>query len=105
MKQIIQGAEKRIGEHIAGSLHEVVGQHRCEKCDRPGQLVQQFGNPAHPSMGIPAPWVFRYYLCRHHRAAENRKIKGHKKRYGYRKKRTVVIKYLPDSEVLANGEL
>jgi hypothetical protein len=67
----------------------------CEKCNRPGQLVQQFGNPAHPSMGIPAPWVFRYYLCRWHRAAWNRnKMPSQCK--------MKVIQYKPDNEVLTD---
>ena len=45
-----------------------------------------------------APWVFRYYLCRWHRAAWNRtRLEGQKK--------MTVLEYRPDSELLPNDKL
>ena len=61
----------------------------CDECERPGQLVCQ----AVENSGPHRPWVFRYYLCRWHRAA-SRDLDG--KRPG-----SPVIPYVPDSELLA----
>lgn len=75
-----------------------VSQHSCGQCSRPGDLVCQFAQPATPHSGINAPWVFRYYLCRWHRAAWNRT------RLPNQKKMTVQ-QLQPDAAVLANTEL
>ena len=73
--------------------------HRCEKCDRPGQLVCQDAMPARrdgpESLHFNA-WVFRYYLCRWHRSAWNRSRMPSQGRM-------VVLQHKPDSEVLANN--
>lgn len=55
----------------------------CEKCERRGELVCQDPNPGKnygpESLQYP-PFVFRYYLCRWHRAAWNRhRMRGQKK--------------------------
>jgi len=62
---------------------------QCDLCTKPGQLVFQ----AVENSGPPRPWVFRYHLCRWHRAA-SRNLDG--KRVG-----RPVISYVPDSELLA----
>ena len=85
-----------------GSLRRMVGQHVCDQgCSRPGDLVCQDAMPARkygpPGMQYDA-WVFRYYLCRWHRAAWN------KKKMPTQKKMTVLA-HKPDAEVLANVRL
>jgi ribosomal protein S14 len=60
----------------------------CDLCGRPGQLVCQTVENSGPRR----PWVWRYYLCRWHRAAY-RDLDG--KRVG-----RPVIPYVPDSELL-----
>ena len=62
---------------------------QCEKCTKPGQLVYQTVEDSGPHR----PWVFRYYMCRWHRAAY-RDLDG--KRVGRK-----VISHVPDSELLA----
>jgi hypothetical protein len=64
----------------------------CQYCNRRGDLVSQFVCPANGI--ITEAFVFRYYLCRYHRATENRKVK----KYGW--KRFIVIDFVPDEELL-----
>jgi hypothetical protein len=48
----------------------------CNRCHREGDLVCQTVRPKPQNSRFPSdpkgPWVFRYYLCRWHRAAGNR---------------------------------
>ncbi|NCC62989.1 MAG: hypothetical protein EOM12_19225 [Verrucomicrobiae bacterium] len=76
---------------------EYVG-YSCEKCNREGQLVcQSVQPPLEMKRGeAPVPWVFRYYLCRWHRAAENRSRTN-----GQRKMN--VLEYIDDATLLANA--
>ncbi len=64
----------------------------CEKCNREGQLVAQEAQPGSMGRAIGG-WVFRYYLCRWHRAAWNRT------RFEWQV-RMIVLDYRPDSELL-----
>lgn len=65
---------------------------RCEFCSREGDLVMQDAMPPQPREGIESPWVFRVWLCRYHRAAENRRRpKGTK---------LCVLEYYDDGAVL-----
>ena len=70
--------------------------HSCELCSRDGQLVCQSvkHNPTNPA----SPWVFRYYLCRWHRAAWNRQ------RIDCQRKMTV-LEYVDDKTLLANSAM
>jgi hypothetical protein len=61
----------------------------CDLCGKPGQLVFQ----SVENSGPHRPWVFRYYLCRWHRAAYTT-LDGSRVR-------RPVITYVPDSELLA----
>lgn len=69
-------------------------------CERDGDLViQEVQPPLEMERGQPPrPWVFRFYLCRHHRAAWNRQRLPHCNKLE-------VIDYIPDSELLPNDNL
>ena len=74
--------------------------HTCEKCNRDGDLVCQTVHPpprnSDPSRypgDLTGPWVFRYYLCRWHRAALNRTRMD-------RQSKTTVIEYVDDATLL-----
>ena len=86
--------EQRLLEKIAGNRPVYGADTKCEKCDRPGKLICQTPMPAQPLHGIPNPWVFRYYLCRWHLAADNRWRKQHQQL------KTSVLRKLEDHEVL-----
>ena len=62
---------------------------QCDLCGKPGQLVFQSVEDSGPMR----PWVWRYYLCRWHRAAYTT-LDGSRVR-------RPVISYVPDSELLA----
>lgn len=72
----------------------------CERCARTGILVCQYVIPNEWSESDKAfrfaPWVFRYYLCRYHMAAENRP-KSWRKVGG---KKRVRLLWKPDAEVI-----
>jgi hypothetical protein len=68
---------------------------KCDKCNKDGELVAQFRCGANKRVGIMEPWVFRYYLCRWHRAGENRKNK---------EKVLVPIEFIPDEKILELDE-
>lgn len=79
--------------------------HSCNLCARDGELVCQAvetkpvnSNPAKYHSDPAGPWVFRYYLCRWHRAAWNRT------RMDCQRKVTV-LEYVDDATLLANAAL
>jgi len=79
---------------------KAIVRHSCEKCNREGQLVSQTVQPPlEMKRGeAPVPWVFRYYLCRWHRAGWNRtRMDGQRK--------LTVLDYVDDETLLANAEL
>lgn len=64
----------------------------CDMCNRPGQLVCQSVHP-----GADGPWVFRYYLCRWHRAGWNRtRLENQRK--------IVVREYVDDATLLGGAQ-
>lgn len=66
-------------------------------CARQGDLVMQTVEPPLEMKRCekPMPWVFRYYLCRWHRAAYNRNRLRHCKK-------AEVVDYVPDEILLPN---
>ena len=64
----------------------------CAYCSREGDLVMQDAMPPNPREGIEHYWVFRFYLCRYHRAAENRRRRPGTKVH--------VLEYYDDDAVL-----
>jgi hypothetical protein len=67
-------------------------------CSRPGDLViQDVMEPLEFERGKPArPWVFRHYLCQHHRGAWNRTRLDHCKKL-------TVVEYVDDEILLPNS--
>lgn len=76
------------------NVERIVSQGMCDKCNRPGDIVTQVVCGPNKHCGIDEPFVFRYRLCRWHRAGWNRTLlPGQKK--------MVVVDYVPDRELLA----
>lgn len=48
---------------------------RCNQCGRDSPIRIRDTYPPMPHLGIHEPWIFRFYLCRWHLAAENREAK------------------------------
>lgn len=67
-------------------------------CSRPGELViQDVMGPLEFERGKPArPWVFRWYLCPHHRGAWNRTRLDHCKKL-------TQVEYVDDEILLPNS--
>lgn len=68
--------------------------HRCEHCSRDGQLVVQ--DVLRLAATGPNPWVFRYWLCRWHRASWNRRRMAEQKKLS-------IVEFVPDEELLKAG--
>lgn len=68
----------------------------CDKCNRSGDIVAQFVIGPNKHIGIDEEFVFRYRLCRWHRAGWNRRAKllGQQK--------MVALDYIEDSQLLNN---
>jgi|GEM_PF-3491937 len=87
--------------HEGGVLMQRRVRHSCELCNRAGQLVCQTVEPKPANSKLDkypqdprGPWVFRYWLCRWHRAAWNRT------RMDSQRKMTV-LEYVDDATMLA----
>jgi hypothetical protein len=66
---------------------------KCVFCDRPGTLVCQSVQPAPANDPTLGPWVFRYYMCRWHTGAWNRKRLDCQRRM-------VPLEFVPDAVLL-----
>ena len=100
------GSRASTQERGAVVLHRVVSQQKCNNCWRPGLLVSQHVTPRQyderTKTYVDKPWVFRFYLCRWHIAAENRRKRKYPHLYKGHPK-TKSQHYVPDDVLLANA--